>query len=110
MGVGQVPQALMAIDEALAQCDRTDERWNMAELPAYQGRAFLLEGTPEATAALGIISCKPSTGRATGSIVPGTAPAHQPPRPKHEHERTGEAHELLSAVYHRFTRASTPLT
>jgi predicted ATPase len=52
-GVGQVPQALMAIDEALALCDRTDERWNMAELLRIKGELLLLEGTPEAMAAAG---------------------------------------------------------
>jgi hypothetical protein len=30
--IGQVAEGLMAIDDALAQCERTDERWNMAEL------------------------------------------------------------------------------
>jgi len=41
----------MAIDDALAQCERTDERWNMAELLRVKGELLLLERAPEAKSA-----------------------------------------------------------
>jgi predicted ATPase len=103
-GVGQVPQALMAIDEALAQCDRTDERWNMAELLRIRGELLLLEGTPEATAAAGDHFLQAlDWARRQGALSWELRCATSLARPKHEQQRTGEAHELLSAVYHRFT-------
>ena len=50
-GIGQVASALAAIDEALAQCECTDERWSMAELLRIRGDLLLLESAPEASAA-----------------------------------------------------------
>jgi hypothetical protein len=49
--IGQVAEGLMAIDDALAQCERTDERWNMTELLRVKGELLLLEGAPEAKVA-----------------------------------------------------------
>jgi predicted ATPase len=102
--VGQVPQALVAIDEALAQCDRTDERWNMAELLRIKGELLLLEGTHEATAAaedhfLQALDWARRQGALSWELRCATSLA----RAKHEQQRTGEARELLSAVYDRFT-------
>jgi predicted ATPase/DNA-binding winged helix-turn-helix (wHTH) protein len=50
-GAGQVTQALVTIDEALAQCECSDERWSMAELLRIRGELLLLEGASEASAA-----------------------------------------------------------
>ena len=102
--IGQVAQALVAIDEALAQCDRTDERWNMAELLRIKGELLLLEATPKATAAaedhfLQALDWARRQGALSWELRCATSLA----RPKHEQQCTAEAHELLSAVYHRFT-------
>ena len=102
--VGQVPQALVAIDEALAQCDRTDERWNMAELLRIRGELLLLEGTHEATAAaedhfLQALDWARRQGALSWELRCATSLA----RLRHEQQRTEEAHELLSAMYDRFT-------
>jgi predicted ATPase len=102
--VGQVPQALVAIDEALAQCDRTDECWNMAELLRIKGELLLLEGTHEATAAaeehfLQALDWARRQGALSWELRCATSLA----RPRHKQQRTEEAHELLSAVYDRFT-------
>jgi predicted ATPase len=102
--IGQVPQALVAVDEALAQCDRTDERWNMADLLRIKGDLLLLEGTHEATAAaedhfLQALDWARRQGALSWELRCATSLA----RAKHEQQRTGEAHELLSAVYDRFT-------
>jgi predicted ATPase len=102
--VGQVPQALVAIDEALAQCDRTDEHWNMAELLRIKGELVLLEGTHEATAAaeehfLQALDWARRQGALSWELRCATSLA----QPRHEQHRTEEAHELLSAVYDRFT-------
>jgi hypothetical protein len=40
--IGQVAEGLMAIDDALEQCERTNERWNMAELLRVKGELLLL--------------------------------------------------------------------
>jgi hypothetical protein len=47
-GSGQVAEGLQTIDAALAQCERTDERWNISELLRVKGELLLLEGAPEA--------------------------------------------------------------
>jgi predicted ATPase len=102
--VGQVPQALVAIDEALAQCDRTDERWSMAELLRIKGELLLREGAHEATAAaeehfLQALDWARRQGALSWELRGATSLA----RLRHEQQRTEEAHELLSAVYDRFT-------
>jgi predicted ATPase len=102
--VGQVPQALGAIDEALAQCDRTDERWNMAELLRIKGELLLLEGTHEATAAaekhfLQALDWARRQGALSWELRCATSLA----RLRHEKHRIEEAHELLSEVHDRFT-------
>jgi predicted ATPase/DNA-binding winged helix-turn-helix (wHTH) protein len=100
----QVPQALVAIDEALAQCDRTEERWNMAELLRIKGELLLLEGAHEATAAaedhfLQALDWARRQGALSWELRCATSLA----RLRHEQQRTEEARELLSAVYDRFT-------
>jgi predicted ATPase len=48
---GQVIEGLAAIDEALARCDSTDERWCVAELLRVKGMLFLLRGEARDVAA-----------------------------------------------------------
>jgi predicted ATPase len=40
---GQVPEALVAVDRAIATCDRTGEAWLLAELHRIRGEAQLLK-------------------------------------------------------------------
>jgi predicted ATPase len=103
-GLGQVPQALVAIDEALAQCDRTDERWNVAKLLRIKGELLLLEGTPEAAVAAES-HCEQGLdwARHQGALSWELRCAMSLARLWHKQQRTKEARELLSAVYDRFT-------
>jgi predicted ATPase len=47
---GQIDNGLMAIDEALAQANRNDERWCMPELLRIKAELLLLQGGPRACA------------------------------------------------------------
>src|SRR5260370_29830947 len=49
--VGQVAQGLETIDEALAQSERSEERWCVAELLRIRGELVLLQGGSGAAAA-----------------------------------------------------------
>jgi predicted ATPase len=102
--VGQVTQALGAIDEALAQCETTDERWTMTELLRIRGELILLEGAPEASAAAenhfqqGLDWAR-SQGALSWELRCATALA----RLWRDQARSKEAHDLLAPVYDRFT-------
>jgi hypothetical protein len=50
-GAGQVPEGLMAIEEALVRSERDDARWCTAELLRVEGELLLLRGAPNAAAA-----------------------------------------------------------
>ena len=102
--IGQVAEGLAATDDALAQCERTDERWNMAELLRVKGELLLREGAPEAKSAaehhyqLGL-----EWARRQGALFWELRCATSLARLRREQQRTEEAHELLSAVDDRFT-------
>jgi predicted ATPase len=42
---GRVAEGLATVDEAIARCDRTEERWSMAELLRVKGELFLRQDT-----------------------------------------------------------------
>ena len=42
---GRVAEGLATVDEAIARCDRTEERWSMAELLRVKGELSLRHGT-----------------------------------------------------------------
>jgi hypothetical protein len=76
--VGQVAQARVVIDEALAQCEHTEERWSMTEL-AHQGRV-----APAGRRTRGIgsrrepVPARARLGASASRAVFGTALRHQP--------------------------------
>ena len=94
----------MAIDDALAQCERTDERWNMAELLRVKGELLLLERAPEAKSAaehhyqLGL-----EWARRQGALFWELRCATTLARLWRDQARSGEARKLLAPVYDRFT-------
>jgi predicted ATPase len=49
--VGQNAEGLVAIEEAIARSERTEEHWAMAELVRLKGELLLLQGAPGAAAA-----------------------------------------------------------
>ena len=101
---GRATEGLLAIEEALTQCERSDEKWNLAELLRIKGELLLLEETSEATAAaenhmLQGLDC----ARRQGALSWELRCANSLARMQKEQQRIDQAHELLSTVYHRFT-------
>jgi predicted ATPase len=102
--IGQVAEGLLAIDDALARCERTDERWNTSELLRARGDLLLLEGGPDAAAAAedhykqGL-----DWARRQGALSWELRCATSLAQLWREQQRTKKARELLSAVYDRFT-------
>jgi hypothetical protein len=102
--IGQVAEGLMAIDDALAQCERTDERWNMAELLRVKGELLLREGAPEAKAAAEHYYCLGlEWARRQGALFWELRCASSLARLWRDQARRDEARELLAPVYDRFT-------
>jgi predicted ATPase len=102
--IGQVAEGLTAIDDALAQSERTDERWNMAELLRVKGELLLREGAPEAKVAaerhyqLGL-----EWARRQGALFWELRCATSLTRLWRDQARNDEARQLLVPVYDRFT-------
>jgi len=102
--VGQVTQALGAIDEALAQCETTDERWTMTELLRIRGELLLLEGAPDASAAAeNHFQQGLDWARRQAALSWELRCATALARLWHDQARSKEAHDLLAPVYDRFT-------
>jgi len=102
--IGQVAQAIAAIDEALAQCERTEERWNIAELLRIKGELALLEGTKEATAAAEHHYLQARDwARRQGALSWELRTATSIARLWRDQGRRREARELLASVYDRFS-------
>jgi predicted ATPase len=104
VGTGQVPQGLLAIDEALEQSERNEERWCVAELLRTKGELLLMKGARTSAAAaedcflqaldLARRQCALSWElRAVTSLA----------RLWRDQARTKEARELLAPVYDQFT-------
>jgi predicted ATPase/DNA-binding winged helix-turn-helix (wHTH) protein len=103
-GTGQVAEGLEAVDDALAQCERTDERWNMAELLRVKGALLLLEGTPEASVtAENHYQHALDLARRQGALWWELRAATSLARLWRDQHRVEEARELLARVYARFT-------
>jgi predicted ATPase len=103
-GIGQVVEGLAAIDNALAQCERTDERWNMAELLRIRGELLLLDGAPEAAvAAEDHYQQGLDWARRQGALSWELRCATSLAQLWRDQARRKEACELLAPVYDRFT-------
>ena len=102
--LGQVAEGLLEIDNALAHCESTGERWNMSEALRVRGELLLLEGAPEASAAAedhyqqGL-----DWARRQGAMSWELRCATSLARLWHDQARRDEACELLAPVYDRFT-------
>jgi predicted ATPase/DNA-binding winged helix-turn-helix (wHTH) protein len=102
--IGQVAEGLQAIDDALAQCERTDERCNISELLRVKGELLLLKGTPEAAAAAEHhyrqgLDCARRQGALSWELRVATSLA----RLLRDQNRSAEAIALLASTYNRFT-------
>jgi predicted ATPase/DNA-binding winged helix-turn-helix (wHTH) protein len=102
--IGQVAEGLLAIDDALAQCERTNERWNMSELLRIRGQLLLLEGAPAAAVAAedhyrqGL-----DWARRQGALSWELRCATSLARLWRDQARSEEARGLLAPMYDRFT-------
>jgi predicted ATPase len=102
--IGQVAEGLTAIDDALAQCERTDERWNMAELLRVKGELLLLEGAPEAkVAAEHHYQLALEWARRQGALFWELRCATSLARLLRDQSRSANATAVLQPVYDRFT-------
>ena len=103
-GVGQVSEGLMAIGEALARSERTEGRWNMAELLRIKGELLLLENAADAAvAAEDHFRQALDWARRQGALSWELRCATSLARLRRDQARHEEAHELLASVYDRFT-------
>ncbi len=103
-GAGQAADGLLAVDEALAHCERTGERWYTPELLRIKGELLLQAGAPEAAATAGDHFLQGLDWARRQEVLwwelrCGTSLA----RLWHKQQRTKEAYEILSAIYGRFT-------
>jgi predicted ATPase len=101
---GQVSEGLAAVDELIARSEHTEERWLIAGLLRIRSELLLLEGAPEAAAAAedhyhqGL-----DWARRQGALSLELRCTTSLARLWHGQARRKEAHELLAAVYERFT-------
>jgi predicted ATPase len=101
---GQYADGLAAIDEAIARSERTEELWAMAELMRVRGGLLLLQGAPgAASAAEHHFQQSLDWARRQGALCWELRAATSLARLLCDQDRIGEARELLSSVYGRFT-------
>jgi predicted ATPase len=100
---GQGAEALAAIDEALALCERNEERWCVAELLRIKGELVLSEGEPDAAeAAEGHFRQALDWARRQGALSWELRAATSLARLWRDQNRTKAAREILAPVYDRF--------
>jgi predicted ATPase len=94
----------VVIDKAIAESERTDERWNMAELLRIKGELFLLQGTPGAAAAAeGYFRQALDWARQQAALSLELRAAMSLARLLKDQGRSADATALLQPVYDRFT-------
>jgi predicted ATPase len=100
----QVARGLDLADEAVAQSDRSEDRWMLAELLRVKGELLVLHARPDAAvAAEGLFRRSLELARDQGALAWELRTAMSLARLSQRRRRTGEARKLLGAVYERFT-------
>ena len=101
---GRIEEARAAINEALLQCERTEERWYMSELLRIKGRIAWLGNAMDA-AAVAEREFVESLGwaRRQEALSWELRAATSLARLWRSQGRLGEARDQLAAVYDRFT-------
>jgi predicted ATPase/DNA-binding winged helix-turn-helix (wHTH) protein len=101
---GQTADARMAIDEALEQCERSEDRWCLPELLRIKGEILRLEGTADAIeAAEDHFKQALEWARRQEALSWELRAATSLAEVWHRRGKTAEADQLLSPVYSRFT-------
>jgi predicted ATPase/DNA-binding winged helix-turn-helix (wHTH) protein len=100
---GQVSQGLAVIDEALARCERYEERWCIAELLRIKGDLILRQHAPNAARAaedhfLRSLDWALGQGALSWELRTSTSLA----RLRRQQGRLSEARDLLASVYGKF--------
>ena len=100
----QEAEGLVAIDEALALCERDEERWCVAELLRIKGELVLSEGGPDAAeVAEDHFGQALDWARRQGALSWELRAATSLARLWRDQNRTNAAREILAPVYDRFT-------
>jgi len=101
---GYVAQALATIDEALAKCERDEERWWIAELLRIKAEVkWSAEGADAAAAAEAHLQDALSWTRRQGALSLELRCATDLARLWHQQGRAAPARNLLAPIYARFT-------
>jgi predicted ATPase/DNA-binding winged helix-turn-helix (wHTH) protein len=101
---GKAAEGLLAIDEALARSERTEERWCVAELLRIKGELILREGGRQAaTAAEEYFLQSLDWARRQDALSWGLRTSTSLARLQHGQGRVAEARSLLRSVYDRFS-------
>jgi predicted ATPase/DNA-binding winged helix-turn-helix (wHTH) protein len=101
---GRIAEGLTTIEDAIARAERTAELWQFAELLRFKGELVLLQRTPGATAVAEdhfrqALDC----GRRHDAVSWELRAATSLAQLWRAQNRSGEARNLLSSVYARFT-------
>jgi predicted ATPase len=100
---GKAAEGLSIIDEALAQSERNEERWCVAELLRIKGELILRESTPQAATAEEHFSQSLDWARRQGALSWELRTSTSLARLQHGQDRTAEARSHLQSVYDRFS-------
>jgi len=98
---GQVAEGRAAIDEALERSDRNEERWCTAELLRIKGELLLLDGA--GAPAEDCFQQALDWARRQEALSWELRAANSLARLWRQNGKTAAAHEMLAAVYDRFT-------
>ena len=103
-GLGRHAEAVATVDRALAAADYSGERWYVAELLRLKGEFLLREGGDNSTpVAEGWFHDALVLAQEQGALSWELRAAMSLGKLWHQNGKTGEANELVSAVYDRFT-------
>ncbi len=101
---GKAAEGLSIIDEALARCERNEERWCVAELLRIKGELILRDGAPQAaTAAEEQFLQSLEWARRQGALSWELRTSTSFARLQRDQGRITEARSLLQSVYDRFS-------
>ena len=102
--VGQIPDAIAAIDEALDAAERSEERWCVPELLGVKGQLFLVSGgLRDVGAAEDQFVQALDVARQQDALSWELRAATSLARLWQQQNRTTAAHDLLAPVFERFT-------
>jgi predicted ATPase len=103
-GTGDAVRGVAVVDEALAQSDKTEERWIFPELLRLKGELVLLHDAPNATAvAEDYFRQSVEWARRQDALAWELRTGMSLARLRHRQRKTSQARTLLGGVYRRFT-------